>query len=91
MTEQDLQEMALHANKLEIALKKQRSFEQCTMEEIVEVRRNLRNLRASIVRWSKMPIQEMTLHCGELTMSEVRTVRAILKNILNQKNETLSH
>ena len=32
--------------------------------------------------WSEMPASEMRLHCGEMTNQEVRTVKAVLKNIL---------
>jgi len=38
--------------------------------------------------WRDMPADEMRLHCGEMTAQEVRTVRAVLNQILpaNEKS-----
>ena len=35
-----------------------------------------------VAAWRDMPAAEMRLRCGELTAQEIRTVRAVLKQIL---------
>ena len=37
-----------------------------------------------VAAWRDMPAAEMRLRCGELTAQEIRTVRAVLKQILQQ-------
>jgi predicted transposase YbfD/YdcC len=45
-------------------------------------------MQKNVERWYKMKPDEMRLRCGEMTAQEIRTVKAILKNILNDvKND----
>lgn len=40
-----------------------------------------------IRKWMKMPAQEMRLRFGEMTNQEIRTVRAVLRNMIDELNK----
>lgn len=42
---------------------------------------NLQVLRGEICRWLDMTNQEMRLICGELTVQEIRSIKAVIKHI----------
>ena len=56
--------------------------------KLLECGEVLNKLESRLKWWYDMKPSEMRLHGGEMTNQEIRTVKAVLKNILDFKNKT---
>lgn len=45
------------------------------------------NLVDIIIKWETMSNAQLRLQCGELTMQEIRSIKAVLNEILREYNQ----